>query len=54
MDQKFIFLSGNVSEGFAAYGPYEIEEVFSKHDGEEGWVMELSYVADPSKTDLEV
>lgn len=37
-----IFLKGNVSEGFRAFGPYEdADEAMDLHDGEEGWMMEL-------------
>ena len=40
----FIFLAGNISDGFKAYGPYStFDDVCEFHDMNEGWVMELSY-----------
>lgn len=42
-DEKFIFLRGNVSEGYRAIGPYEsFEDCCDAHDGEDGWVMEIN------------
>ncbi len=39
---KCIFLAGNVSEGFRAYGPCkDFDEAAEKFDGVEGWVMDL-------------
>jgi predicted RNA-binding Zn-ribbon protein involved in translation (DUF1610 family) len=47
--QQAIFLKGNISEGFTAYGPYEsICEALEEHDGEDGWGMSLEN-KDPSK-----
>jgi len=41
-DPQYIFLRGNVSEGFTAVGPYEdMDEAASAHDLEEGWLMSL-------------
>jgi len=41
-----IWLYGNLSEGFVAYGPYASwEDCFEAHDGDEGWGMELRGVA---------
>jgi hypothetical protein len=38
----YIFLSGNISDGFIAYGPYlTLDEACDRHDGVEGWVMKL-------------
>jgi hypothetical protein len=38
----FIFLKGNLSEGFEAYGPYRnFDEASAAHEFEEGWVMVL-------------
>lgn len=39
---QFIFLRGNVSEGFQAVGPYPtFSECCHQNDAVEGWVMEL-------------
>lgn len=39
---KFIYLAGNISEGFEAYGPMDsFDDVCEIFDGMEGWVMEL-------------
>lgn len=39
----FIFLAGNLSDGFRAFGPYmSFDEACWAHDGQEGWVMEVS------------
>lgn len=41
-DTQFIWLNGNLSEGFAAFGPYEsMDEACAMHDGDEGWAMTL-------------
>jgi hypothetical protein len=38
----FVFLAGNMSEGYQAYGPYDdIGFALDIHEFEEGWVMEL-------------
>ncbi len=38
-----IFLKGNISEGYVAYGPYEdMDEADSAHNMEEGWLMTLT------------
>lgn len=43
MEEKFIFLVGNVSEGFTAFGPYEdVDDAFVAHEGDEGWLMTLN------------
>jgi hypothetical protein len=45
-----IFLKGNISEGFMAYGPYEdMDEADNAHMSEEGWLMTLI----PKKTPQE-
>lgn len=37
-----IFLAGNPSEGFAAYGPYpDWDTAADRHDGWDGWVMSV-------------
>jgi len=37
-----IFLKGNLSEGFQAFGPYEDwDECFKIHENEDGWGMTL-------------
>lgn len=37
-----IWLSGNLSEGFRAFGPYSsMDEAFDAHDGQDGWGMTL-------------
>lgn len=42
-DRLYIFLSGNISDGYTAHGPYpSLGEVAAAHDGEEGWIMSLS------------
>ncbi len=39
---KFVFMLGNVSEGFTAYGPYDsLDEACDTWEGAEGWAMEL-------------
>lgn len=36
----YIFLMGNVSDGFEAIGPYDnADECALAHDGDEGWMM---------------
>jgi len=41
-DQKFIFLAGNVSEGYKAIGPFDsFDQCCEGCEGLEGWVMEL-------------
>lgn len=38
----FIFLQGNLTEGFDAFGPYKsFDEASAAHEFEEGWVMTL-------------
>lgn len=40
----FVFLAGNLSEGYKAYGPYSsLEYACEYHAFDEGWVMELGY-----------
>ena len=37
----FVFLAGNLSDGFTCYGPYDtIGVCYNAHEFEEGWVME--------------
>ncbi len=37
-----VFLAGNISEGFTAFGPYEdVWAAVDANDGVEGWVMEM-------------
>jgi hypothetical protein len=37
-----IYLAGNISEGYEAFGPFEnFDEACEAFDGVEGWVMEL-------------
>jgi hypothetical protein len=41
-EEEAIFLAGNLSDGFEAYGPYsDLEEAFLNHPGEKGWGMTL-------------
>jgi hypothetical protein len=41
-DLMFIFLSGNLSDGYAAFGPYEtFGEAATINEWQDGWVMEL-------------
>jgi hypothetical protein len=43
---KFIYLAGNISEGFRAIGPFkDFDEVCEVCDNVEGWVMELESIA---------
>lgn len=43
--EQVIFLTGNLSEGFTAHGPYEDwDEAFAAHETDEGWGMTLSPV----------
>jgi hypothetical protein len=38
----FVFLAGNLSDGYDAFGPYEtFGEAFDVNEWREGWVMEL-------------
>jgi hypothetical protein len=40
----FVFLAGNMSEGYVAYGPYSsLDYALDNCDGMEGWVMEMAY-----------
>jgi hypothetical protein len=42
-DPVYIFMSGNLSEGYMAHGPYpSLGEVAAAHEGEEGWIMTLN------------
>jgi hypothetical protein len=42
---KFIYLAGNVSEGFKAFGPFKsFDEACEECEGVEGWVMELNSI----------
>jgi hypothetical protein len=41
-DYTFVFLVGNLSTGYMAYGPYEsLGEACDAHDFEDGWVMQV-------------
>jgi hypothetical protein len=41
----FIWLLGNISDGYTAYGPYDtFDECCYEHDGDDGWIMQLSPV----------
>lgn len=43
--QTFVWMQGNLSDGFHAFGPYaSVDEAFAAHDGEEGWVMTLNNI----------
>jgi len=38
----FVWLSGNLSDGYTAYGPYlSFSECCDAHDGDDGWIMKL-------------
>lgn len=38
-----VFLTGNLSEGFEAHGPYgSMDEACDVHTGDEGWLMTLN------------
>jgi len=40
--ESVIFLRGNISEGFKAFGPYEsFDAAAAAHALDEGWLMEL-------------
>jgi hypothetical protein len=44
---KFVYLAGNVSEGFTAYGPFkDFDECCDECDGVEGWVMEMHSITE--------
>lgn len=48
-DPVYIFMSGNLSEGYKAYGPYpSLGEVSEAHAMEDGWIMTLT----PAKTSI--
>lgn len=41
-ESGYIFMKGNLSEGYIAFGPFEdIEDAFTEYDFEEGWIMTL-------------
>jgi hypothetical protein len=44
-DHLYIFLKGNLSEGYEAHGPYPSLDgkggLLAGHDYEEGWIMVL-------------
>jgi hypothetical protein len=43
VDDPVIFLKGNMSDGFSAFGPYSsYDHASSTHDGDEGWMMSLN------------
>jgi hypothetical protein len=47
-----MFLAGNVTEGFRAFGPYSsFDEAAEIHDFEEGWIMELNTKTSEAKND---
>lgn len=38
-----VWLSGSLSEGFIAYGPYDsMDDCFAAHDMDQGWAMTLN------------
>ena len=38
-----VILTGNLTEGFEAHGPYpSMNEACDAHEGEEGWLMTLN------------
>lgn len=42
-ESMVIWLSGNLSEGFRAFGPYSsMDEAFDAHDGQDGWAMTMT------------
>jgi len=42
-EPEFIFLVGNLSDGFQPYGPYpDVSEAAGAHEFVEGWLMELT------------
>lgn len=42
MDGQAIFLRGNLSDGFRAFGPYEdFDTAAAAHEGDEGWILSL-------------
>lgn len=44
-ERHFIFLAGNLSDGFRAFGPYaSAAEAADAHEYEEGWIMGLNTV----------
>lgn len=41
-DPRYVFVKGNLSEGYTVIGPYpDMDEAASAHDLEEGWLMTL-------------
>ena len=41
--KSYVVLTGNLSEGFDSFGPYQsIEEAFLGHDGDDCWIMVLN------------
>lgn len=41
-EPQAVFLKGNLSEGFRAYGPYASwDEAAMAHDFQEGWIITL-------------
>lgn len=41
-EADYVFLGGNLSDGFQAFGPYaSASEAAEAHDMEEGWIMSL-------------
>lgn len=49
-----IYLNGNLSEGFIAFGPYEnFDAACDAHDFEQGWIMTLNEAATPDDDNKE-
>ena len=47
---QHVIVSGNLSEGFVVYGPYEdFEDAAAASDGAEVWIMSLGTPADAEK-----
>lgn len=43
----YIVMSGNLNEGFTAYGPYpDFEDAASACEGAEAWIMSLGTLAE--------
>jgi hypothetical protein len=47
MEEQWIFLMGNLADGFEAFGPYPSWDVADEmHAGESGYIMELLHYAE--------
>lgn len=41
--EQFVFLKGNMSDGFKCYGIYkDLDEIDKYHAFEEGWIMKVN------------